>query len=259
MELVFTRLIEALLLPPGGLLLLWLIGLLLLLWRRAGLGVSLLWLGCLGGYAMSTPLGAEALLRPLEDKYPPLTSNMISDADAGAIVVLAGGLYRVAPEFNGDDTVGDETLVRLRYAAHLHRMTRLPVVVSGGVIANESRSLAVAMAAVLRDEFGVTDVWLEAQSRTTAENAAFTKEVLAGKQVDRVFLVTHAAHMPRSVAVFRHVGLDIVPAPTRFYSRDPDHTAWRSMVPSAGSFELTRAALHEWIGQAWYALRHGVN
>lgn len=258
MEFVITRLMEALLLPPGGLLLLWLVGL-LLLWRRAGLGVSLLWLGCLSGYVMSTPLGAEALLRPLEDKYPALTSKMVSDANAGAIVVLAGGLYRVAPEFGGDDTVGDETLLRLRYAAYLHRLTQLPVVVSGGLIAKDSRSLAVAMAAVLRDEFGVAEVWLEAQSRTTAENAAFTKDVLASKQVDRVFLVTHAAHMPRSVAVFRHVGLDVVPAPTRFYSRDPNHTAWRSMVPSGSSLELTRAALHEWIGQAWYALRHGVN
>lgn len=258
MELVVTHLVEAMFLPPGGLLLIWLVGL-LLLWRRAGLGVSLLWLGCAAGYVMSTPLGADALLRPLEDRHPPLTSEMVREANAGAIVVLAGGLYRVAPEFDGDDTVGDETLVRLRYAAYLHRVTHLPVVVSGGIIASDSRSLAVAMAAVLRDEFGVADVWLEAQSRTTAENAVFTKEMLASKQVDRVFLVTHAAHMPRSVAVFRHVGLDVIPAPTRFFSRDPNHKLWRSMVPGAGSLELARAALHEWIGQAWYALRHGVN
>ncbi len=46
-------------------------------------------------------------------------------------MVLGGGRYRDAPEY-GNDTVGEYTLVRLRYAAKLHRETGFPLLVTGG-------------------------------------------------------------------------------------------------------------------------------
>ena len=255
MELMITRFIETVLFPPGIVFVLWFAGLMLL--RRSTLpGEVLLWLGLLGGYFLSTPYGAVTLLRPLEAQYPALNAHDIERSDAGAIVVLAAGLYRSAPEFGNHDSVSEETLMRLRYAAHLHRLTDLPVIVSGGVVESQSVSLAVAMATSLREEFGVTNIWLEAQSLTTAENAKFTQELLKSRGIKKIYLVTHAAHMPRSVEIFKRVGAEVIPAPTRFFANEVQYAWWRAVLPSAGAWELTRAALHEWVGRGWYALRH---
>lgn len=254
MELALTRSLEALVFPPGGYFVLWLTGL-LLLWRYARWGKAALWAGLVLSYAASTPLGADALVRPLEAQHAALTEQQIRADAAGAIVVLSAGLYRAAPEFDRADTVDDATLIRLRYAAHLHRLTHLPVIVSGGIVYDRAGSLADAMAETLRNELGVAEVWLEAQSRTTRENATYTKALLDSKQISRVFLVTHALHMPRSVEIFQRVGVEVMPAPTRFFGGMATRDPWRSPVPSAQALEITRSALHEWIGQLWYAVR----
>ena len=83
-------------------------------------GVSLLWL-------LALPVLGNSMLRSLEGE--PLDHADLLQAQA--IVVLGGGRYRDAPEYGGD-TVGEATLVRLRYAAKLHRETGLPLLVTGG-------------------------------------------------------------------------------------------------------------------------------
>jgi uncharacterized SAM-binding protein YcdF (DUF218 family) len=253
-ELYLTYLLKSLILPPGGLLLLWLLGLLLLR-RYEILGRLLLWGGLGVAYLASTPLVSGMLLQQLQ-AYPALTAQQIEQDPARAIVVLSAGRYRDAPEY-GADTVGNHSLVRIRYAAYLHRQTGLPVLVSGGrVFDQEGDSLARVMADSLLEDFAIdiNDVWLEDRSRNTAENAMFSAELLREKGIDSVFLVTHAVHMPRAVAAFERTGLQVTPAPTRFHQRDT-HMLMQ-LLPRAGAVVDSHMALHELSGRLWYALRH---
>ncbi len=254
-ELYLGYVLKSLLLPPGGLLLLWLLGLWWLRHSETG-GRLLLWGGLGVAWLLSTPLVAGLLLQPLQT-WPALTAAEARNAPAQAIVVLSAERYRDAPEY-GVDTVGNHTLVRVRYAAYLHRETGLPILVSGGhVFDRDGDSLARVMADSLMLDFGVDidAVWLEDRSRNTAENARFSAEVLQGRGVERVLLVSHAIHLPRAVAAFEQTGLEVIPAPTRFH-RFREGNRLLLVLPSAGAMVESYMALHEYAGRLWYSFRY---
>src|SRR5205085_6891262 len=66
------------------------------------------------------------------------------------------------------------------------------------------------------EEWGVPEsaILVETRSKNTAENGAFSRDVLATRGIQRVLLVTSAYHMPRAVAAFRRAGLQVSPSPT---------------------------------------------
>ncbi|VXC46775.1 YdcF family protein [Massilia sp. 9I] len=248
---------RSLILPPANLFLLILIG--LLVWRRwpragrivAGTGLALLAL-------LSTTAVADLFVTPVERMTSPLRAP--EGAGAQAIVVLAAGRMRDAPEYGGRDIPDYTALARLRYAAHLQRRTGLPILVSGGTGGTPSRdeppySLGAAMAVALREDFGVPVQWVEDKSRDTAENAAFSAALLKAGGVRRVLLVTDAMHMARSHAAFERAGLEVVDAPTIFFSGQARSIhAW---VPSAEGMRRSWYAIYELIGLVWYRVRSG--
>lgn len=243
-----TKFVSAFLLPPLNLLLLSGLGI-VLLGRRPRLGRGLILTSWVLLYGLSTPLVGRTLLQSLE-YYPPLRLPDVRDA-ADAIVVLGGGMYCDAPEYAGDSVSGS-TLDRLRYAARLHRATGKPILVSGGKPASDTAE-AVAMQETLMNDFHVPVQWIEGQSANTLENVRLSATLLQAQGIRRVYVVTHAWHMPRAVAEFEKVGFEVVPAPTAFT------TACRMRVldflPRTHGLQLTTLALHEWIGRAWYALQ----
>src|SRR3546814_16880476 len=73
------------------------------------------------------------------------------------------------------------------------------------------------------------------------------------RSVHRVYLVSHAGHMPRAMLSFEAAGLEPIPAPTRFLLPGP--LIWRDFLPTVGAMNVTYYAVHEWLGLAWYRLR----
>jgi len=244
-----TNLISALLLPPLNLLLVAFAGLLLLRSRprpgRALLvaALALLWL-------LSTPFVAGGALRLLESKVKAVDVK-IQTADA--IVVLGGGTYFNAPEYSATDTVSEPSLVRLRYAAKLQRETGKPVLVTGGKPLGNATSEAQQMKAVLENEFNAPVQWTEDDSNNTLENARYSFQLLQKSGIKRIYLVTHAWHMPRSVLTFQAAGFEVVPAPTAFTTRYQIDLL--SFIPNADSLGGSRIFMHEVIGLLWYRLK----
>ncbi|MEW6354211.1 MAG: YdcF family protein [Pseudomonadota bacterium] len=254
MEILITRSIETLLFPPGNVILLMVLGLVLLR-RHRRTAVAALLLAALGLYASSIHVASKALLRALET-YPALQPRDLADSGAQAIVVLGSGRYPLAPEYGGD-SLADWGLERVRYGAWLHRHTGLPLVVTGGDPLNEGSPEAAVMQKVLRDDYGIEDVWTEGASRTTGENALFTRELLARHGIKRVYLVTQAWHMPRAVRVFQRAGLEVIPAPTHFLSLDSNaRSGPLDWLPDAGALANTNLVLHELAGSLWYRVRY---
>jgi uncharacterized SAM-binding protein YcdF (DUF218 family) len=247
-------------LPPSSLFLV--IGIGLAIWRkwpRAGKIVT--GVGLVALTIMSSSAGAEFFVLPLERQTAPLLAP--DRAGAQAIVVLAAGEMHDAPEYGGQDIPDYIALARLRYAAHLQRLTKLPILVSGGdgtigidpKAADRPFVKADAMAVALQEDFGVPVRWIEPRSRDTAENAAFSAALLKANGIKRILLVTDAMHMPRSHAAFERAGLDVVSAPTMFFSRRAQGPgAW---VPSAEGTRRAWYAVYELLGLVWYRVRAG--
>lgn len=249
---VINRVVEALLLPPGSIVVLLLAA--LLFWRFRGLSRTLVVIAAALLYVASIPVTANWLVDSLEQRFTPISPASTQIRGAGAIVVLGAGRYPDAPEYGGD-TVSITALQRLRYSAALHRRTGLPILVSGGSTMEQAIPEAQLMRQSLAADFNVHDVWSEDESRTTAENARRSAESLAKRGVYRVFLVTNALHMQRAVNVFRNAGLEVIPAPTGFHQPHPLDRGVAAWLPRIDALQRTSHALHEYLGMAWYQLR----
>jgi uncharacterized SAM-binding protein YcdF (DUF218 family) len=242
-----TNVTARLLLPPGGLIVLGLVGIALIR-SHVKTGAAVASFALVSLLLLSTPIVSRGLLHTLEDPY----IDPLKERSADAIVVLGGGSYRAAPEY-GTDTVSIASLERLRYAAYLHRQTGKPVLVTGGNPAGFRLSEAEQMKAALKD-FGVAPKWLEAASTNTAENARKTHKILKRAGIESVYVVTQAWHMPRAKMAFQNAGLRVVPAPLGFKT-GPARLGPLEFVPSAEALEESWHFFHEIAGIAWYRLK----
>lgn len=199
--------------------------------------------------ALSTPQVASRLLGSLQ-QHDALNLHALEES-CGAIVVLAGDAQLHAPEY-GDASCGPLTLERLRYAARLHRASRLPLLVSGGAPRQGVRAHAAMMKEALERDFDVDVRWVEDRSADTEENLRNSAEMLAAAGVTRAYLVTHAWHMPRALEWASTAELEVVAAPTGF--RAQPTMEMKSFVPSAKALRETNWALHEWLGRLWWTI-----
>lgn len=244
---IITNTIGAWLIPPGFLLLLAAWGLLRMR-RSPKSGRTIVGLALLALWALSMPWVSRQLLGIVA----PEPADPLRAPSAQVIVVLGGGQYHNAPEF-GTDTVSESTLVRVRYAAHLQRLTGKPVLVSGGSPEGSAVSEAQAMKAVLEKEFQVPVMWMEQTSNNTLENARESFGILSAQGIRRIYLVTHAWHMRRAQRVFEQVGFAVVPAPTGY--RTAYRTTLLDFMPTAYALRDSSLFCREAVGIVWYRLK----
>ena len=252
MEIDFYSIIKTLALPPGAPAAVGLLGIIFYLrWRR--LGLSLLVIAALSMWILSMPFTAAWIARSLET-IPPFEPDQLSGKSVDAIVILSGGAYSEAPEFEGFDTVSRLTLERLRYGAYLHRVTGIEIAVTGGAPGGLGTPEGVLMRNVLEADFGVSVSWAEIESHNTAENALNSREQFP---FDTIILVTHAMHMPRALRAFEEAGFDPIPAPLGFVSGPVFKPVCNDFLPSITALFGTRYAIYEFFGALWYWWHYG--
>lgn len=243
-----THLVAAALLPPLVLVILLAAGLLLQR-RRPRLATSLILLATTALYTLSTPWIGGLLQKTLEISAPVSPTQLQT---AGAIVVLGGGRRIDAAEYGGD-TLNGLSLERLRYAAHLHRASGLPILVSGGKPGGGTLAEGRIMQRILQSEYGIPPRWIEVASLTTWDNARLSAVLLKQAGVQRIVLVSHAWHLRRAVPLFEAQGLGVVPAGIQFASTRVDSVL--DLLPTPAGLRDSHFALHEWLGILWYKLR----
>ena len=242
MFMALKTLLHTLLLPPGGPVMLALLGAWLA--RRAAtatarrLGAALLLTSLAVLWLLGTPAVADRLEGAAE-RCPAL--DLTRPVNAQAIAILAGGEVRSwAPEY-GAPAASEILLERVTYGAYLARHTGLPVLVSG------TGHEVAAMRATLSRNFGVEVRWADDESRDTFQNAAFSARILKAAHVTRILLVTSANHEWRSVQEFTSAGLEVVPAPAGGESPRPQ-ISFMYYLPSAFELQRSTAALYELLG-----------
>ncbi|MES2831316.1 MAG: YdcF family protein [Pseudomonadota bacterium] len=252
----FAGVFRAFILPPAGLFLLIAIG--LLVEKHYSLsGRVIVRIGLAAFLVLCTPAGADLLVTPLEKLTTALNPKRLPGGldGAQAIVVLAAGRLQGAPEYGNSHIPDYVALARLRYAAHLQHATGLPILVTGGNRTKDAlrESKAASMARALRTDFRTPVAWIEGESETTAENAEFSRRILLANGITKVLLVTDAMHMPRAERVFDDGNLQVVAAPTMFFTLD--ELDLNAFFPSAEGLRRAYYASYEWFGLLWYRLQ----
>ncbi|HET8705155.1 MAG TPA: YdcF family protein [Pseudomonadales bacterium] len=240
--LMLRWLVKSLLTPPAPLWVLLLLGWLLRK-RRPALAFCLFWPALLLQYALMTNVCGARLSAYLET-VPPVTPAQLKAEGVQAIVLLGGGMDRVAKEF-GQPSLNEDPLIRLRYAIYLARETGLPIMASGGGYENQ-RSEAELMQVEAKRDFGVDIKWVETRSRTTWENATLSTDLLRTEGISTIAIVTQAWHMKRSLWAYQQQpGFKVIGAATAYADSRWLSQGMQAYLPNLYAFYYNSLAIRE--------------
>jgi uncharacterized SAM-binding protein YcdF (DUF218 family) len=248
-----SRLLGFFVVPSNAVATLCALGVLLLATRFHDAGTRILIAGVLALLVLAySPLG-NWLLLPLSERFPAWQAQ--GRAPDG-IIVLGGAIDSERSQARGSlemDASAERIVAMLQLA---RRFPAARIVFSGGSNNLIGDSVPEApIAGDLLEDFGTarSRIVLESESRTTAENAAFTRELVAPKPGERWLLVTSAFHMPRAVGAFRKVGFEVEAYPVDWRTRGWSD-AWTPFASASAGLARSDVAVHEWIGLIAYWL-----
>lgn len=203
--------------PSNLLLSLILLGLLLALLPRARrLGIGLALIVTLATIGLGLLPIANYVLLPLEERFPPFRD----DGEPVDGIILLGGAVEAAESTSRGSIVANESSERVLDTIQLaHRYPNARILISGGggTVFGEGAAEAPIIAEFLKS-LGIDSrrMIVEDRSRTTYENAIFSRELVKPQEGERWLLVTSAWHMPRSIGVFEKAGFPVTPYPVDF-------------------------------------------
>ncbi len=212
-------------------------------------------------YLMSTKFGVHyfgKMLYPERAKiYPALSLTDLPKIDpkTTAIVVLGYGRYAKAPSYGRRDIISSNGLVRVRYAARLHKKTGAPLLLTGNSGGgNQKVSEAQLMQEVLNEDFGITEnILLETKSSSTYENAKFSTSILKANNITTIILVTHRGHMSRAMKVFQQLPFKIIPAPLGIIWEETILKP-SAFIPAPGYLDTNTYYWRQFIAKTYYSL-----
>lgn len=201
------------------------------------------------GLASFTNVGA-VMMAPLEARFE---RPIELPEDVDTIVLLGGATsarISTARQVTETSEAGDRLIETLWLA---RRYPGARIILTGGVAAVTpgAETEATTMQRLLV-AFGIAPerLVLEGDARNTDENAEYTKALL-GQDPGTVLLVTSAFHMPRSMGLFRKVGVTAIAWPTDYRSTGQE---WLGVdiVEPVGNLMTTSVAMKEWVGLVAY-------
>lgn len=202
--------------------------------------------------ASCTPLPGR-LLASLETTFPVVSVTDLETADV--IVCLGGGASPSRSEPAGFHLRGAAD--RLATALLLARHGKAPALVLGGggyVVDGAWRSEAETVADRLRDiGWSAPEILSLGLCANTREEALKVRQLARDRGWKRVHLVSSAYHLPRAVAAFRQMGLEIHPVPCNFQtSATMGHSSRWLGPPTTASLDQLDLWLHEILGRFSY-------
>ncbi len=226
--------------------------------RRAKLGRTLVVTAATLLFLFGNKFVSLSLVRPLEFRYA-----AIPELPAGEPVppALAACRYIVVLGSGNADTPGraalsqmsQSALARITEAVRLLRaLPKAKLVLSGPPVGTKPSHATMLARSAMSLGIERDRIVLIEQVRDTEDESLAVRAQLGGEPFG---LVTSAWHMPRSVALFRHAGMDPLPCPADFTGHDDGAWHWNDLLWDVESLERSTWAVRERIGYLWIWLR----
>lgn len=207
--------------------------------------------GLVLGLGLTTPLGANLLVRAIESPQPTAASEMLTACPgAGAVVFLSGGLRRPPHGPQDFGALTAETLDRIVALQASNPPRQLPLIVSGGGPFRIPEAEIIA-ALLMQMNPGSPQPIMEKVSTTTRTSALEVAHLLRHKS-RRIILATSALHLPRARWAFEQEGFEV--CPWALNSRYVPVTSPAGLWPQSTSLDKSERALYELFGGIYYRL-----
>jgi len=200
---------------------------------------------------------ANILIKSLEKRYPPYKlDNALSLKDMPKLVVVLGAGYSPDESMPVMSRIGYDSMYRLIEGIRIYRMIPGGKLLLSGGSTHGLGSSAEDMAAIAKG-IGVSeqDIIIESKSRDTKDEAQIISAMIKD---ERFILVTSAAHMSRSMALFTKLGMNPIPAPTRSLEERIYSRTTNPFFPSSMNLQKAEMAIHEYLGIIWAKLRQQI-
>jgi uncharacterized SAM-binding protein YcdF (DUF218 family) len=261
---IIKKILGSVLMPLPFFLLISFVGL-FLLWRgkRVFTGKMLATLGLIGLTIMSYNPVSRALNTPLNCKYEAYSPNQLKktgtepEALVKYVVVLAGG-HKSDPNIPVTSQISGHSLIRLVEGIRILRLLidlsgpGARLILSGGGAVDPVPEAEVM--AEVSQFMGVSKdhMIIESASNDTKDQARLIKPIVGTAPF---VLVTSATHMPRSMALFKKLGMSPIPGPAGTTSRIKMPFSPQDIFPNVSALDSTTEAVHEYLGLLWGRLK----
>ena len=205
---------------------------------------------------ITTPFVPEALLLSLENQseWHGLDSAVChTDTSAGqpSHVLVLGSGYEADNRLSWNNQLSPSGIFRLNEGIRLYKLLPGSILITSGYRGNQQRAQA-EVSALAAMELGLDSsrIFLNTEPWNTRDEARVYMERFGTSP--RLFLVTDAAHMPRTLCHFRKAGMNPIPAPVNFRIRKNDvHPQITHYFPSSKNIYYMEILFHEYLGWMW--------
>jgi uncharacterized SAM-binding protein YcdF (DUF218 family) len=194
------------------------------------------------------PVG-QVTLRPLEERFP----QPALPARIDGIILLGGSVHTEMTADRGQTVLNGAAERITEFVALARRYPDARLVFTGGsgfVFAGDLREADVIRDVLDGLGFDTSRVAFERESRNTYENAVFSRLLVNPEPGETWLLVTSAAHMPRSVGIFRRAAWPVLAYPVDY--RSTNDLTWSPDLLSG--LDALNESVREWVGLAAYRL-----
>jgi len=199
-------------------------------------------------YFFSISPVADLVISPLENQYKNKEQRL---SDVENIVLLIGGVKK--GDLPISSKLGESSLFRTVKAVEIYfQAEHKPTIIISGSDPISSSSRPAEEIAKFIQSFNISkeNILLEEKSKNSYQSAKEIKKIIGDESF---ILITSAYHLPRSVYIFRKMGLDPIPVPADFKAEENYNIL--DFFPDPGNLKKCDLAFHEYFGLLYYHLR----
>lgn len=231
--------------PLGLIITLFLIGLWFLFESKQKLAKQFLSFSFALLVIFSYPPFSNYLVKKLENQYPKYDYK----TDIKYIHVLGNG-HNTDILQPTSSHLSSAATKRVLEGIIIHKKTQNSKIIFTGYsgdtnVTNAKMNSLLALALGVKKE----NMIINGNPKDTKEEAEFAKHILSNEPF---VLVTSATHMPRSMMLFKSMGMNPIAAPTDFHRYEINSYF---KAPRIGAFNNSRISIHEYIGMLWAKIR----
>lgn len=186
-----------------------------------------------------TPFGASLFLGSLT--LLDSGAEECTDEDINSLIVMPGGLSW-QPDQEGHK-LSPWSIIRADRAIEVLKTMKNTQVILPGGLGRGKHSEAQLLKDYIQSEAGISDYVIGESSNNTFENLVTLMPLLSKDK--GYLLVTSYWHMARAKRVAEKLSIIVCPVATKFEMN------W-SLIPNFKAHWDSKAAIHEWLGLAWY-------